>query len=241
MGCNQGYLQNDQLIVGGKTLEYSDRVADYIVNIYSSDFIGYNKICTGVFVAKNAILTAKHCVGDNYTDLSATFRTSSYDKNSKVVNLTISGFKPVLVPWGVRDDLVILNFSENFPESAKIAKISSLERVVPQSKITVAGYGVYNTNRLDLTTDYMFDDKARYKTIDVSSIEDHDGYFLIDQKLAQGGVCEGDSGGPAYFIDAKTKVMNLVGIASAVGKNCLDQSYFIKTDFLIGKNLEEDL
>ena len=234
MGCSQGHLQTDQLIVGGKVLSYNDKVADYIVHISSTDFMGYNKVCTGIFVGDNAILTAKHC---NEGNLSVTFRTSEYKKEGEVTNLTIVASREVGVPHGVRDDLVVLIFSEPFPHMAKMAVFSSFDKLVPRNEIFVAGYGLSNTDKDDLKSNLAYDDKPRYKAISLAHVSNENGYFLIDQAKASGGVCEGDSGGPAYFIDSTTKRMHVVGIASAIGRNCEDKSYFIKTDIL---NLHEN-
>lgn len=236
MGCSEGYLQNDQLIVGGEVLPYSDKVADYIVNIYSADFIGYNRVCTGVFVAQNAILTAKHC---NENAVAVTFRNSNYAKTGEVANLTVVYSKPVDVPPNVRDDLVILYFEEKLPAQAKIAELASFEKLLPSTKVYVAGYGLSNTDKNNLKTSLIYDEKPRFKEISLAHIIDQQGHFLIDQKQAKGGVCEGDSGGPAYFLEPTTKRMQVIGIASAVGSNCEDKSYFIKTDFPNLKQIQE--
>lgn len=228
MGCGD-HLQSDQLIVGGKVLSYSDKIADYIVHISSTDLMGYNQVCTGIFVGDNAILTAAHC---NKGSISVTFRTSEYKTDGEVTNLTIVATRPVKVPDGVRDDLVMLIFSEPFPRMAKMAEFSSFDKIVPLTEIYVAGYGLANTDKNDLKNNLAYDDKPRYKAISFTHVINESGYFLIDQAKASGGVCEGDSGGPAFFLDSRTKKMQVIGIASAIGRNCEDKSYFIKTDFL---------
>lgn len=236
MGCSESYLKNDQLIVGGQVVDYTDDTADYVVSINSVDEVGNNSVCTGVFVATNLVLTAKHCLKSHISNVSMTFRTRDYKRTGHVVNLPVTNSSEVAVPSGVRDDLLLLEFSEAFPETAKVAKISSLLHLSLEDDFFVAGYGLSNQKKNNLEK-LALDDNLRSKKISAKHIVNYDHYFLIDQKSAGGGVCQGDSGGPVFYFNSRSKIMNLIGIASAVtsqevGSGCLDQSYIIKTDFL---------
>lgn len=235
--CADQHLVTDQLIVGGTKLLDADEVSSHLVNISLPGEFGNPMVCTGVFVSSKLILTAKHCVSSKLNDISVTFRPANYKENGNVVNLTILDTKPVVVPSDVRENLILLKFSEPLPDAAKIAKISSLNNLGSRTEFSVAGYGMH-AKKVDLkNTTLIYGDKARFKNISVAHIEDFKNYFIIDQQKAGGGVCAGDSGGPAYYIDSVTKEMNLIGIASAVSaedtsSNCLNKSYIIKTDFL---------
>lgn len=237
VGCADQHLAYDQLIVGGVEIKNAGDVSSYLVNINVADEFGRPAVCTGVFVSSNAILTAAHCASDQLDNLSVTFRLSDFDETGAVVNLTIIDSKKIEVGQDVREDLVLLTFKENIPHQAKIAKISSLNSLESNSLFLVAGYGMHAEEKDVMNTKLKYDDKPRMKSILTSKTTNFENYFLIDQKSSQGGVCLGDSGGPAFYLDKNTKQMLLIGIASAVShqdkfSNCLNESYFIKTDFL---------
>lgn len=237
MGCSGEHLVKEHLVVGGEKLADAGEVTSHLVNISLTDTFGGAKVCTGVFVGLHTILTAKHCVGNDLNDLSVTFRPKDYQDTGKVVNLTIVDSRAVVVSPEVRDDLILLKFSEALPRAAKIAKVSSINKLANKKSFAVAGYGMHARKNDTQNLKLIYDDQARFKSILVSQVKNFKNYFIIDQQKAGGGVCSGDSGGPAYYMDSVTKKMNIIGIASAVShedaaSNCLDKSYIIKTDFL---------
>lgn len=237
LSCSKEHLVSEQLIVGGVKQLDADEVSAHLVNISFPGEFGSPMVCTGVFVSANAILTAQHCVSHDLNDISVTFRPADYQETGNVINLSIVNVRQIDMPSNVRENLVLLIFIDPLPEAAKIAKISTLDQLGARTEFSVAGYGMH-AKKTDLKNlKLIYGDAPRSKVISVTQIENFKNYFVINQNKAGGGVCAGDSGGPAYFIDSKTKEMNLIGISSAVSaedksSNCLNKAYIIKTDFL---------
>lgn len=240
MSCADQHLAYDQLIVGGVKLKDADEISSHLVNINVPDQFGRSEVCTGVFISSQAILTVAHCVSEKLSDLSITFRPANYASTGTVVNLTAVDSKNFRAENDIREDLVVLYFFEQIPKEAKIAKIAKIDNLDVDASFSVAGYGMHAKKIDVMNTRLIYGDKPRMKDILISNVTKYRNYFVIDQKMSNGGVCAGDSGGPAFYMDLATKQMQLIGIASAVrqedtASNCLKESYIIKTDFLKGQ------
>lgn len=184
--------------------------------------------CTGVLVAKNVVLTAAHClkpVQDEadlyhdgiYADLGkiafAADPTVAFRVSRILVHEEFEGQKWMQVKGGYMPrapkDLALARFEGEAPAAAVIAKIPQLEIAkITAQKFHIYGYGltsmldddraerdreiawgrdsfIRRTPLLGIHRDARFDTNFEYG-------------FMIDQRET-GGICFGDSGGPAFI------------------------------------------
>ena len=221
--------QKKSNIVNGLPVSSADILTRHTVLISTVDDTGKNEICTGVFVSKNQILTAAHCIAQNVNDMSVTFRTADYDSDSNVIDLPILKIQKFekINKTNNRQDLALIEI--NSPKNFEAVPVEILKTKPLISNLILVGLG--STGQAEL-----IDSVLRSKTVSVSTDQLLKINFEIDQNKNQGGVCFGDSGGPALFFDQKLNQYFLVGIASAVvrGENldaCLNKSIFINILF----------
>ncbi len=226
-------IENSPMIVGGRDVSSNHQLASHVAIISKTDETGQTQICTGVFISKNLIATAKHCLTDNNDDISVTFRTGSYDQTTDVVDLPIQQVFEMKNETNVkRDDLVIIQIMTPNDFPAEPVQIYQNQKIL-NSQIILLGYGVNSADGSGLG-------QLRSKNISADEFDFSQNTFEINQKLNHGGVCFGDSGGPALAYDEFSQKYFLVGIASAViGSACANQSIFM--NILFYKNQIQEL
>ncbi len=220
----QNMNNEDSDIVGGRNLKYSSAAAATIVHISLENKSGFNKSCTGVFISNRFILTAEHCISFYGTSgMSIHFRRPDYNKTTNVDDLKL--VTASTIDFGnstvVREKFGLIEFSGGLPKHAKSADLSELQtfktKNIIQNQIFLAvGYG-RNTGSTDL--DPLESDGSgvlRAKVLNASLLEKKSETFKVDQDKNKGGVCFGDSGGPALVLNKITGRYKLIGIASAV-------------------------
>ncbi|MBC7753286.1 MAG: trypsin-like serine protease [Moraxellaceae bacterium] len=171
-----------------------------------------------------------------------------YKEQIKILN-KITGIEKTKIVR--RDDLGIIVFAGGLPAEAKIALFPQDGKFsVPQSNtqtITAVGYGrsngvLYSDNALAPNGEMILRHKALI--ISTKELDPSKNTFRVDQFMNKGGVCYGDSGGPAIITDPVTKQNIVIGVASQVlnernglgeaqqnADYCYDESLYINMYF----------
>lgn len=233
-------------IVGGNIVNKGDADDKTVVLLINSE---KGSICTAAPIAKDVLLTAAHCVGENPAELAAAFypsyscesgfnisrhaikvakiaRHTGYDMTKKVEDRT--------------DDVALVFLRSNIPEGYPVYKIADPQQVNEANQMFLYGYGVVG-------------EKAggagflRKATIDNGNfrIELADKRVFVDQR-SKVGFCMGDSGGPGFVkikdpnqndelqilgINSYVKKENPVDICNESGYQTLVNSYKEWIDF----------
>lgn len=206
-------------IVGGSDLAYTHAAASSVVFISTENDQGHNEICTGTFISNSLILTAAHCVARDKDGMSVSFRPKDYSTTQNIVDIEIvEAYRLDFSPLGVqRNDLGIIQFKGNLPKGATIALLPKDNDFKPKIlQFSAVGYGrntgVTTNDPMAPTGEGILRTKKLVSEI-VTNLTDN---FRIDQFKNKGGVCFGDSGGPAFIKDPFTNENIVVGVASAV-------------------------
>lgn len=209
-------------IVGGKALKYSDSTASYVVFISTENDQGHNEICTGTFISKNLILTAAHCIARDKDGMSVSFRPKDFAETQNIVDVEIvEAYKLDFSDLGVtRNDMGIIHFKGGLPAGATIAYLpppnNGKEFTTQPLSFLAVGYGRNTGLKLEDPMASNGEGILRFKNIVSAPVTSLMDIFKIDQFKNKGGVCFGDSGGPALVKDTKTNRTTIIGIASAV-------------------------
>ncbi len=169
--------EHGRAISNGKTISEGDSIRLVTVSVYSSD-----DDCSGVKIASNLILTAKHCiigkstkaVFGNGSSYAITDRFAPYSEVSRV---------------NVEHDVAVLRIDRDVP--GPVAELSNKSTVPKDGAIAwTAGYGGKQVTETSnpLRKAQVAMTNANYST------------YLMAVKVEKGrGVCDGDSGAPGYI------------------------------------------
>lgn len=216
-------------IVNGEMVLAPDTISSHVAIISTVDQSGSAQVCSGVFIAKNKIATAGHCIADDLAQMAVSFRLYRQNAQTSATDLPI--LNVVRVEKNEvqgRQDLAIIEVKA--PAELNAVPVDILQTQIPDSRqILIIGYGVTNPHAADSET-------LRKRTILIKNIDHTKNTFEVDQNQNNGGVCFGDSGAPALYFDQATKKYYLVGIASAVTKGenknvCLNKAIFMNVPF----------
>jgi secreted trypsin-like serine protease len=227
-------INRDMDIWGGESAdEFPDCVA---VGKMSTDF---HLIGSGTLINKNAVLTARHCVG---TDVSAVY--VGPDANNPASGKIYEVEQPSAihssegVPY--KNDLAILflkDKNKKYVEGVNPRARAKKEMIEAVNTVTVAGFGSTLLGRL--TGEYGQRLKAKDISIrssscatssDVSNFDCKQGLELVASEHDKGS-CNKDSGGPAYVKSGDE--WYLAGVASRFVNGsvlCGSGSIYVRVD-----------
>jgi len=167
--------QSADAISNGQAVANDDPIRALSVSIYGS-----NDDCTGVKIASNLVLTAKHCKFDTSTRV-----IFSGGNTHKIADRYLPNSRRV----GKDEyDLVLLRIDGDVP--GPVAQIAD-ELSTPKNGFTswAAGYG---GKKLTPTVNPL-------RKIEIEVIDSNYSQFALAVRAKKDGrVCDGDSGGPAY-------------------------------------------
>jgi V8-like Glu-specific endopeptidase len=205
MNSNSKTSDKSSKIIGGRDVTTKDVFAKHIVGIYKKK----ETVCTGVIIAKDAILTAAHCV-DEMKKGSISFGLNKKNLEFRQIrdyfqHPKYDGDVEGLIDTPV-NDVMVVRFFGDLPSGYEPAEI--LDQGIVQSEMTVilAGYGRDEDDHYD----YL-------KMTEVKVVEAKPYEFRTEEKKT--GSCDGDSGGPVFFKNADEKYI-LVGSVSRGDTNC---------------------
>lgn len=195
-------------IIGGEPVDTADTIAKttvaLIASVQTHDGQEGQFICTGSLLRNNLILTAGHCVpqvGAEYKEVAlyVVFNTDLNKMQRTDVRLVMdSEIHPQYGQSGEQgedaNDVAVLKYAGAMAPGYETAKFLSDESLlVAGTKVTLAGYGLIETDGVNTKSD----DRLRKVTVDV--VEDFGKTeVLLDQSQGK-GACHGDSGGPAFL------------------------------------------
>lgn len=220
----------DAPIVGGQTENGHPAVAFLSYDLVGSD--GANKgsfNCTATLVTKNVLLTAAHCVkpagaGDRYVNHTAYFGTSpGTAKPNEIFRGVKVAWHPKYDPNKLGDfDVAAIELDRQPPiEPVKVAR--SYGDLQGQNVTHVGwGFSVANgaANKSGLGTKRSVTLPVTQQTADT-----------LRTGNGKSSICNGDSGGPALFRDARGQYV-VVAVHSWIDDNnyCLKNGYSARSD-----------
>lgn len=229
-GCDESGIPGPQDfagIIGGLPLSKESRLHQSIVMLLAFKKDGSFGTCTGIVVSENVIMTAAHCVIDNKTlkkmdKVAVVFAVNPWCLGEEIVNRSVLATKFDVQEMNDLSELerdVALIQIPSLPSGyipMPVVKNTELPRQV--QSIYVAGYGREDDNPKKESR------KGRLKTTQLSLVgaipvkrdprtnQVKSFFYVVDQP--NGGICMGDSGGPAILrVGGQLKVF---GVASRV-------------------------
>jgi len=167
-----------------------------------------NNVCSGAIIFKNAILTAAHCVTKNEKNILVFFDDKPFAEDSQsqgVVASAVEIHPQYLAGTELQSvDLALVFISSELPLTHAPVPISA-EEVQPGQNIMMAGYGKTlqgDSHQVGL----LYHAEGSVKASGHS-------FFSVDQQAGV-GICDGDSGGPAYITTNNQRAV--VGVAKMV-------------------------
>lgn len=185
------------------------------------------EICTGVFIQKNIILTAAHCVSENINDIKIKMGDSVFEENR---TLDLNPIKVVRHPNYETNgnDLALIQIENVNNLNISPVKIAMEPEMQLENNFLVIGYGVNQVSE----TDDGLQGAGLLRQVEFSKYLIHNNQFTYSVNQSFGyGVCYGDSGSPAFI--ASNGNYAIAAIASGVSQAndqeaCLNQSVFTK-------------
>lgn len=183
-------------IVGGTVVNRGDGDEKTVVMLLGLET---GSICTAAPIAKDVLLTAAHCVGDDPNVLAAAFYPSiSCESGFNITKHTIrvarvakhAGYDLKTQVADRKDDIALVFLKQDIPTGYPIYKIADPQFVNESHEMELYGYGVTGENRGGAGF-------LRKTKIDSSNytIQQNEKKIRVNQANST-GFCMGDSGGP---------------------------------------------
>ncbi|MBS2012109.1 MAG: S1 family peptidase [Deltaproteobacteria bacterium] len=212
--ANESAAVVSQAIVGGST---STAQHDAVVQLTVAADDGKTRTCSGTLVAKNLVLTARHCVGD----VSASLVVRDYAATTISIYAGVDAPARIAsgeAPAAVGKELVVPDGNTLLPDvafvvldaavDAPIAPVRLSGGAAKGERLTVVGFGLDESNTAPSARKQR--EGVEVTTLGPAKTSVND---LAQGEFALGeAACFGDSGGPA--LSASTRAV--VGVASRV-------------------------
>ncbi len=222
-------IKSDQYenIIGGQDLSLKSEMSPTVAVLLDTSSAGSFSICTGTFIRKNIILTAAHCVPENSEDLAVKMGNSLFNEQEiKTLNVLKIIRHKDYQPG--KNDLALVLIQPDKNIFIKPAALSDAKKYFKNKNLLLFGYG---DNEIDeaASDDLKGAGSLRKLIVSAEYISHIENKFIIDQSHGF-GACHGDSGGPAFILNAKNKYV-LAGVASGVRQtadqtDCTGQSEY---------------
>ena len=200
-------------IVGGREVSPEEPLSKRVVLLYDTT----GGICTASLISSDLLLTAAHCVESGASKLVALFGHSI--EEASYISDKIKVAKVVTYPAyhnpmaTIRGDVAVVKLVRPAPSEYEIALLPPLTLRIPSgTELISIGYGRTEGTQSEDGDNQGSGILRTVGTLVADIVLNREG-IGIDQSNGQ-GVCNGDSGGPAYYqVGDKFYV---VGIAHAV-------------------------
>ncbi len=230
-------------IIGGVDADIAYAKQNGIVGVYDQANGG---LCTGSLIAKNVVLTAAHCVNLQFPDKTIIFFGANLTEISKKaqagdktnIRYSIKVLRHEHYNPDSKDDntssndLGLILFEGAAPAEFKVATLATsqwAQSLLPGTEVTLAGYGLNKFKRNPATGRPVISEGSgilrKVSQVKVISMLPTMEEITFDQSQGS-GACHGDSGGPAYITNKKTKKNILVGITSRGTGDCNETAVY---------------
>ncbi len=182
----------------------------------------YANFCTGTVIASRLVLTAAHCLADVYNPADIKFVLGP-DASSPLAVLTVADLDihPQYEPYSgnpAAHDLGVLVLSESAYDlapglEAVPVNASPLTDAIIGKQVQNGGYGTTHDNEYNSRRFWIAERLDSY----------YDGEFTVNGQ-GQGGVCFGDSGGPAFYDFGQG--LRVIGTVSWGDESCTGIDHF---------------
>jgi secreted trypsin-like serine protease len=201
-------------IVGGTVVEKGQPDDKTVVMLLD---LKQGSICTAAPIGDNVLITAAHCVDDDYSQLVAAFYPTlscegGFDVTKKSIRVSRiarhSGYNMSLPVADRTDDIALVFLRSRIPDGYPIYKVADPQAVNEQNKMFLYGYGIVGEKRGGAGV-------LRKTSVDSNrySINVADKKIRVDQTDSS-GFCMGDSGGPGMVV--VNNELQILGINSYV-------------------------
>ncbi len=233
LGSYLGDVTLQSGIIGGSDADATYEKQHGIVGVYDTEQGG---LCTGSLIGNGLVLTAGHCAnvdhpekmiiffGPNFDDIIAQANNGDHSNLRRVVRAVrhekYKEEKPDIL--STNNDISLLRFQGDNVAGYLTVQLATAQQASALQKgtsVTLAGYGL---------SEYTFDPTSGKKLsskgagllrmvdgVKIISVLATGEEITFDQSQGK-GACHGDSGGPAYFVDANGATW-LVGVTSRGG------------------------
>lgn len=241
LNAYQAINSDDSSIIGGATATADFEKKNGIVGVYDIEKGG---LCTGSLIGDGLVLTAGHCANVAHPEkMIIFFGTDLKTIVAQVHKGDRSNVRPVLKVLRhekynidetqtandnahTKNDISLIRFQGSAAAGFQIANLATqAQSTMVQQGLTVmlAGYGLSEFKQDPHTGEALSSKGAgtlrQVDNIKILSVLPTFEEITFDQSSGR-GACHGDSGGPAYVVDAKSKTNFLVGVTSRGGGDC---------------------
>ncbi len=235
----QSTNSDESSIIGGATSTTEFEKKNGIVGVYDVEKGG---LCTGSLIGEGLVLSAGHCVnvahpqkmiiffGTDFNAIISQVRNGDKSNIRRVVKVlrhekyAINDSDTADSNAQTKNDISLIRFEGPIVDGFKKANLAKSEQsamLKQGSEVMLAGYGLSEFKQ-DPNTGEALSSKGsgtlrQVGNIKVLSVLPTGEELTFDQSGGH-GACHGDSGGPAYIVDANTNY--LVGVTSRGGGDC---------------------